>query len=135
VALTYGVALVERFNAALHLLHVVEALVGIQPAPFEGPRDDLDRAIAARAHEDLNGLLPEADRKRLNAQLALEWGAPFVEIVRYARTHEIDLIALGTHGRSGIKHLLVGSVAENVVRSAPCPVLTVRHPEHEFVLP
>jgi hypothetical protein len=56
-------------------------------------------------------------------------------IVNQAKEAEIDLIVMGTHGRGGFGHLLMGSVAEKVVRSAPCPVLTVRHPEHEFVLP
>lgn len=136
VALTYGVALAEQFRASIHLLHVVEALVGSYTVPWElGPRDELDRAIAASAWDDLNDLLPSEDRKRLDAKLALEWGTPFVEVIRYARAHHIDLIAMGTHGRSGVTHLLMGSVAENVVRSSPCPVLTVRHPEHEFVLP
>jgi nucleotide-binding universal stress UspA family protein len=136
VALTYAVALVEQFNASIHLLHVVEAIVGSSAVPWQtGPRDELDRAIASSAWDDLNGLLPSNDRKRLDAELALEWGTPFVEIVRYARAHEIDLIAMGTHGRAGIKHVFLGSVAENVVRSSPCPVLTVRHPEHEFVMP
>jgi nucleotide-binding universal stress UspA family protein len=136
VALTYAIALVEQFDASIHMLHVVESIVGAYPEPWEiGPRDELDRAIADSAWDDLNGLLPPDDRQRLHAELALEWGTPFVEIVRYARAHEIDLIVMGTHGRGGVKHLLLGSVAENVVRSAPCPVLTVRHPEHEFVLP
>ena len=56
-------------------------------------------------------------------------------IIRYARDHDIDLIVLATHGRSGLSHALIGSVAEKVVQMAPCPVLTVKHPEHEFVLP
>jgi nucleotide-binding universal stress UspA family protein len=136
VALTYAVAMVEQFGASLHLLHVVEAVVAGESWPWPvGPREDVERAIETSAWDDLCGMLPVEDRKRLRAELALEWGTPFVEIVRYARAHEIDLIAMGTHGRSGVKHLLLGSVAENVVRSSPCPVLTVRHPEHEFVLP
>jgi nucleotide-binding universal stress UspA family protein len=64
-----------------------------------------------------------------------EWGTPFVEIVRYAKEHDIDLIVLGTHGRTGLKHVLLGSVAENVVRKASCPVLTVRPSGHKFVMP
>ena len=60
-------------------------------------------------------------------------GSPNVEIVRYAREHQIDLIVLGTHGRGLIGHMLLGSVAERVVRTAPCPVLAVRHPQREFV--
>jgi nucleotide-binding universal stress UspA family protein len=62
-------------------------------------------------------------------------GPPKVEIVRYARTQDIDLIGLATHGRSGLAHVLIGSVAENVVRTAPCPVLTVRPEGHQFVMP
>jgi nucleotide-binding universal stress UspA family protein len=58
-----------------------------------------------------------------------------VEIVRYARTQEIDLIVLATHGRSGLAHVLIGSVAESVVRTATCPVLTVRPEGHQFVMP
>ena len=56
-------------------------------------------------------------------------------IVEYARNHGVNLIVMGTHGRGAVAHLLLGSVAERVVRLAPCPVLTVRHPEHEFVQP
>ena len=62
-------------------------------------------------------------------------GGPYVEIVRCAQESDIDLIVMGTHGRGFVAHILIGSVAEKVVRRSPCPVLTVRHPEHEFVLP
>jgi nucleotide-binding universal stress UspA family protein len=58
---------------------------------------------------------------------------PADEIVKYAQAETIDLIVLGTHGRPGVAHLFMGSVAEKVVRTAPCPVLTLRHPEREFV--
>jgi nucleotide-binding universal stress UspA family protein len=56
-------------------------------------------------------------------------------IVDYARDHDVDIIVMGTHGRGALGHLVMGSVAERVVRLAPCPVLTVRHPEHEFIRP
>ncbi len=62
-------------------------------------------------------------------------GSPYLEIVRYAEAHDIDLIVLGTHGRGAISHALMGSVAEKIVRKAPCPVLTTRESDHEFVLP
>jgi nucleotide-binding universal stress UspA family protein len=62
-------------------------------------------------------------------------GSPAYAIVDYAREHGIDLIVMGTHGRGALAHLMMGSVAERVVRLASCPVLTVRHPEHEFVRP
>jgi nucleotide-binding universal stress UspA family protein len=62
-------------------------------------------------------------------------GVPFLSIIEDAREADIDLIVLGTHGRSGLKNLLIGSVAEKVVRKAPCPVLTVRPEGHQFVMP
>ena len=65
----------------------------------------------------------------------MEHQTNLLAIVRYAQREPIDLIVMGTHGRGAMAHLLIGSVAENVVRKAPCPVLTVRHPEHEFVTP
>ncbi len=65
---------------------------------------------------------------------AIRYGKPADEICRYARKQSIDLLVLGTHGRTGLKHLLVGSVAERVVRVGPCPVLTVRQHEHNFVV-
>lgn len=71
----------------------------------------------------------------LNVVPEVAEGTPFEEIVRFARDKDIDLIVMGTHGHTGLAHLFLGSVAEKVVRRAPCPVLTVRHPEHEFVHP
>ena len=136
VALTYAVAMVERFDASIHLLHVVETITGPSTLPWtRGHTEELDRAVAEGAWNDLNSVLSRDDCARLHATLSLEWGTPFVEIIRYARAHDVDLITMGTHGRGGITQLLLGSVAENVVRSSPCPVLTVRHPEHEFVRP
>lgn len=62
-------------------------------------------------------------------------GKAFLEIINVARDENVDLIVMGTHGRTGLSHMLIGSTAEKVVRMAPCPVLTVKHPEHEFVMP
>ena len=68
-------------------------------------------------------------------QTTVEVGTPFVGIVRYARAHEDDQIVMGTHGRGAVQHLVLGSVAEQIVRQASCPVLTVRNPTHEFEAP
>ena len=62
-------------------------------------------------------------------------GFPADEIVSFARNNGIDLIVMSTHGRTGLKHVLLGSTTEKIVRMAPCPVLSIRHPEHEFVMP
>jgi nucleotide-binding universal stress UspA family protein len=81
-------------------------------------------------------LLFDEDRQALGAVgLVITSTSPSAAIVTYAHDASVDLIVMGTHGRGAIAQLLMGSVAERVVRIAPCPVLTVRHPEHDFVLP
>jgi nucleotide-binding universal stress UspA family protein len=126
-ALTYGRALAQLFGATLHLLHVAENdFLRSTPADPRAVDAGLRRALAAR--------LTDEDRRTLHARAIVEVSdAPEEAIVEYARSAPIDLIVLGTHGRTGVSHALIGSVAERVVRTAPCPVLTVRQPEHEFV--
>jgi len=137
VAINYARALAEAFDATVHVLHVVED-------PFvhgwagEGYIPDLPQfreGLARDASEKLGKVMSAVDRERFGVQLVTRFGSPFIEIVRYAKGEAVDLIVLGTHGRGPIAHLLMGSVAEKVVRKAPCPVLAVRHPEHEFVMP
>jgi len=135
-AVKYARAFAEQFGAAVHVLHVIEDPYLFAPTSegFAVPpnfREDLE----ASARERLKRVLPAGDQGTIRAELVLKHGSPFVEIVRYARDHGIDLIVMGTHGRGPIAHMLLGSVAEKVVRKAPCPVLTVRSPEHEFVMP
>ena len=135
-AVKYGRALAESFESSLHVLHVIEDPVLYAPTS-EGyvPYVDLQEEMEKSAREWLSKVLTDADRERFHARLVTKRGSAFVEIVRYAKTEDIDLIVMGTHGRGPIAHMLLGSVAEKVVRKAPCPVLTVRHPEHEFVMP
>jgi nucleotide-binding universal stress UspA family protein len=129
-ALTYARAFAGIFQASLHILHVVEDVYAAWEAvPFI--LEDIEKG----AKLQLDALLTKAEQEQFRSQSVVCRGSPFVEIVRYAREHEIDLIVMGTHGRGPIAHMLMGSVAEKVVRKAPCPVLTVRHPEHEFVMP
>jgi nucleotide-binding universal stress UspA family protein len=84
--------------------------------------------IVADAVGRLNACLQPSDVSDLHATVDVVIGAPSSSIVEYADGHGIDLIVMGTHGRGGMSHLLMGSVAERVVRTAPCPVLTVRQP-------
>ena len=136
IALKYARAFAEAFGASLDVLHVMEDPFIYAPTsegyvPPSGMLEEMER----NTRERLNKVLPEDARKELRAEVVLKKGSPFVEIVRYARENNVDLIVMGTHGRGPIAHMLMGSVAEKVVRKAPCPVLTVRHPEHEFVMP
>lgn len=138
IAIKYAKAFAEQFGATLHVLHVVEesAFVYTWTSP-EGSlvvpnmREEMEKS----AREQLVRVVSENELDKYHARLITIVGSPFVEVVRYAKKENIDLIVLGTHGRGAIAHMLMGSVAERVVRKAPCPVLTVRHPEHEFVMP
>lgn len=121
-ALACGRELANRFDAALHLIHIAEN-------PF------LRAAVAdRRSLEDaplrwLQDRLSDADRRRGAVAIAEQSDEPAREILRYATSADIDLIVIGTHGRTGLVRLALGSVAEAVVRAAPCPVLTVHATE------
>lgn len=128
VALTYARSLARNFGARLHVLHVMENL-------FLRPMANDPRAIEAGITRRLLDTLTDEDRTALHAVPVIRKSdAPAEEIVKYAQAENVDLIVMGTHGRPGVAHLLMGSVAEKVVRTAPCPVLTLRHPEREFVV-
>jgi nucleotide-binding universal stress UspA family protein len=137
-ALRYGVAFAEKFGADIYLLHVVQDLALFIPEAVmmagpvtAAPVEQFVTAARAALDHVVRGLhLPG-----ITVWPEVAEGVPFDEIVRFARDRDIDLIVMGTHGHTGLAHLLMGSVAEKVVRKAPCPVLTVRHPEHEFVHP
>ena len=138
VALRYGRELASRFDATLHVLHVVQniypATLGMEGAATVGAQ--ILQQIEAEATQRLHGLLVDSDGSGPKTISALRTGSsPAADIVEYARTHEIALVIIGTHGRGALAHLVMGSVAERVVRLAHCPVLTVRHPERDFVHP
>jgi len=71
----------------------------------------------------------------MDVEAIVSQGIPFAEIISTAKKKEIDMIVIGSHGRTGLSHIMLGSVSEKVVRKAPCPVLTVRQSDHEFVMP
>ena len=136
-ALAYGREFARMFDARLHVLHVVE-----NPMVYPGSEAggvDLARVQAdleTGAQQALDRIVTSEDRDQLRAVTVVRTGTtPAVEIVNQAKLADIDVIIMGTHGRGFMSHLLMGSVAEKVVRIAPCPVLTVQHPEHEFILP
>ncbi|MBC7964949.1 MAG: universal stress protein [Fuerstia sp.] len=137
-AIDYGCAIAARFESELHLLHVVPDPAMLIPEAgmfsveaMQAQSDDL----AQRARSQLNEL-PGADwdnGKSIVREVRI--GTIFLEIIDYARAADIDLIVIGTHGRSALMHVLMGSVAERIVRKAPCPVLTVKPEGHQFVMP
>jgi nucleotide-binding universal stress UspA family protein len=136
-AVIYGREFARTFGARLHVLHVVEnATIYAGPEAVGVDFAKVQADLEEGAQKAMSRLVTAEDRKQLRALTVLRSGSsPTVEIVEYAKQAGIDLIIVGTHGRGAMGHLLMGSVAEKVVRLAPCPVLTVRHPEHEFVQP
>ena len=138
VALAYGRELARTFGARLDVLHVAEDIYARVFAAdgYIAPYPELQREIEEGAKKRVDALLSDEDRVLLGGKAAMRTSnTPALEIVSYAREANVDLIVMGTHGRGPMAHLLMGSVAERVVRTAPCPVLTVRHPQHEFVVP
>lgn len=135
-ATKYACELATKFEAELHILHALEHHLSSTPNFAMGL--DLPRFISESAEAARNKLSDIVDAKwaagRTVIHAVIE-GSPKMEIVRYARERDIDLIVLSTHGRTGLSHVVMGSVAENVVRTAPCPVLTVRPEGHQFVMP
>ena len=135
-ALGYGRELAGRFGATLHVLHVVEDIaVAFAVETYSAVVPEIQEEVETAARRRLHELIVDSDGSGPRTTSALRKGPPTETIVDYAREHGIDLIVMGTHGRGALAHLVMGSVAERVVRLAPCPVLTVRHPEHEFVRP
>ncbi|MEP3478243.1 MAG: universal stress protein [Fuerstiella sp.] len=137
-AVVYGCAMAEKFDSELHLLHVCpDAAMLVPDVNGLGAAGLIDQAqvIESSAAEQLQKLPPENCGTGSTVIRATKVGSPFYEIIQYAKEHDIDLIVIGTHGRSGLVHLLMGSVAENVVRKAGCPVLTVKPDGHQFVMP
>jgi nucleotide-binding universal stress UspA family protein len=136
-ALNYGREFARTFGGTLHVLHVIEnGLIWAGPEVSGIDFVQLQAELAGSAREALDRLVTAEDRTQLNAVAAVRTGnSPAFEIAAYAKAEGIDIILVGTHGRGMVGHLLMGSVAEKLVRIAPCPVLTVHHPEHEFIQP
>jgi len=136
-ALDYGREIARTFGGTLHVLHVAaNVYTQFGGESYATVLPDLQREIEDAARLQLDAVLDDEDRTALQAKpvVVTSVGAP-ATIVDYARDHRIDLIVMGTHGRGAVSHLLMGSVAERVVRTAGCPVLTVHHPEREFIQP
>lgn len=128
-ALDYAIHLARMLKAKLYLLHVFEWPVysdvgvspGVRPEVYEWIKE-----IKTESSGKLDRLADEVRRRHVTVHPLFKEGTPFLEILEAAEETRADLIVVGTHGRTGLAHVLLGSVAERVVRKSPCPVLTVR---------
>ena len=129
-ALQYARMLAGEFGASLHLLHVFEPplyLAGVVSTEvYVADASAIQADLMEQAKNHLAERVTAGDRERYGATTEIVTGQTAATIVQYATERHMDLIVVGTHGRGGMSHLLLGSVAERVVRTAPCPVLTVR---------
>lgn len=139
-ALTYVVELAQKFNAEVIVVHVDQPLAPVMIGDLSPGLDmgtvnriaEEQRLAALKELDQVTARLREAG---LKSRSLMRVGAPFLEIINTAQSEGADLIVMGTHGRSGLAHVLMGSVAERVVNKAHCPVLTVRHPDRKFKHP
>jgi universal stress protein A len=128
-ALTYAKALAAEFGASLHLLHVIEDRLMTGPWPVEVYLGELPRireGLIKDAESRMLDCLKSIGESGIQATGEVLIGSPVQTIVDLAAASGVDLIVMGTHGRTGITHLFIGSVAERVIRHAPCPVFVVR---------
>jgi nucleotide-binding universal stress UspA family protein len=153
-AIMYGIEFARLFNAKLYITRVltekgydaavekervIEMLLPDVPVG-ESESDELELDDVARnaAREQLSNLLRSHDEKEARVEYLLrasDAAGPGNEIVECARELDVELIIMGKHRMGFVEHLVAGSVTERVIRHAPCPVLIVQHPEHEFVIP
>ncbi|MGB6066698.1 MAG: universal stress protein [Desulfomonilaceae bacterium] len=121
----------KTFNAELIIFHVINSSRIGYPSLEEGIPVDIRTALSdiqQSVERALNFVASECRKELAQVQTSVRIGPPAREIVRFAEEESVDLIVTGTHGWTGFKHLIMGSTAENVVRTARCPVLTVKSP-------
>ncbi|HKV56153.1 MAG TPA: universal stress protein [Candidatus Binataceae bacterium] len=140
LALSYAVELAQKFASEILVVHVDQPLAPVMVSELNPGLDvgtmnriaEEHRLLALKELDQTTARLRESGVK---ARGLMRVGAPFLEIITSAQSEAVDLIVMGTHGRTGLAHVLMGSVAERVVNKAPCPVLTVRHPDRKFKHP
>ncbi len=136
-ALQYGLELAKTFQAELIIANVVQ--LPIYPVGGFGEDIIIDQGLTQEFRDAAHKSLAEIKEKEVSDDVAcrtvMREGTPFQQIIEIARDENVDMIVIATHGHTGLKHILIGSTAERVVRKACCPVLTVRKGEREFVMP
>ncbi len=135
-AMDHAISLARDYKARLILLYVIQDIsIAEWYIPSSLSVTDLVEDMQKSAWKEMDKWAAEISAKVKDVEKAVVRGVPFVEIIRTAKEKGADLIVIGTHGRTGIDHMLFGSTAEKVVRKAPCPVLTVRIAGKEFKMP
>jgi len=130
-AFDYAMSLARVFEAEVVALHVVHDPIVYAPTTGQEWRDEFERTIK----EKLDALLNRHTCEGVEVTAVIKQGGAWLEIIEYAKAEDCNMIVLGTHGHGPVQHMLMGSVAEKVVRKAKHPVLVVRPDQHHFVMP
>jgi nucleotide-binding universal stress UspA family protein len=137
-AFTYALNLAKNYKSKLFIIHVTPVPNHPEQLSIYLPPEKLEELRIAQRKELEKELKTFSLRKLKefkNYKIFFKEGEPFIEIIQMAKKKSVDLIVMGTHGRTGLDHVLFGSTAEKVVRKSPCPVLTIRLPGKRFKMP
>ena len=135
-AWSYALTFAREFGAEVHLLHVVAPPPRLAEAySVNFDPEKMVKALTEEANASMDRMVEAAKSWGLVFRREVRVGVDFREIIDYVTKQDIDLIVMATHGRTGLAHALLGSVAEKVVRKSPCPVLTIKHPAMKFEMP
>ena len=135
-AMDHALSLAKDYQAKLILLYVIQDIsIAEWYIPSTLSVTDLVEDMQRSANAEMDRWGTEVSAKAADVEKMVVRGVPFVEIIKTAKEKNVDMIVIGTHGRTGIDHMLFGSTAEKVVRKAPCPVLSVRIAGKEFTMP
>ncbi len=132
-ALSYAVDLAKQYNAKLYILHIIydiQRATGLNVPHISN--DELVKGLNEWALKEMDKTCRAIINSLPNVEKVVLHGIPYEEIIDYAEKENIDMITIGTYGRSGLERFIFGSTAERVVRKAPCAVVTVRMPEHRM---
>jgi len=132
----YALDMARQSGAKLHIVHVIPKKMFLDAAEvfhIHIPHIMEDMEVAAR--EQLDAVVPESLRGDIDFETTVLHGVPYTEIVNYATEKHIDLIVMATHGREGVEYLLLGGTTDKVIRQAPCPVFSVKHPDIAQIIP
>jgi len=137
-ALKYALSFAQKYDAKLFILHIIQQPsypLGMYAEISFDAMDKFNRNLSGVTEKEMQELCQNDLGDFKNYEAIILTGTPFLEIIRTAKEKEADLIVVGTHGRTGLDHVLFGSTAEKVVRKASCPVVSVRLPGKEFIMP
>ncbi len=136
LAFEYACLVASRFTSELHLLHIFpDPRSTTSPYMVDFLPVDFCYELRQQHERRLEEIMPGTGDENICLVRTVMEGKPFVEIIKYSKAKDIEMIVMGTHGISGLQHLIIGSVAENVVRKADCPVMTIHSDDHKFTMP